>query len=295
MQVAITGSTGLIGTALVDALQAAGDSPIRVVRQAGDGIRWDPSAGTIDAASLEGVDAVVHLAGEGIGDKRWTAAQKRRIADSRVHGTTLLSETLANLERRPKVLLSASAIGFYGDRGDEPVTEQADRGDGFLADVCAAWEKSTEVAEQAGITVAHLRNGIVLSAPGGVLGKMLPLYRLGLGGRLGSGRQYMSWISLDDEVNAIRWLLSNPLQGAVNLTAPEPVTNREFTKTLAGALRRPAVMPVPRFAPKLLVGSELAEALLFSSTRVIPERLGNAGYPFAHPTLDDALRSILAR
>lgn len=299
MDIAITGASGLIGRALIDALRADGHRPVRLVRTApkpgDDAIYWDPVAGTIDADSLEGIDAVVHLAGEGIAERRWSPEQKRRILDSRVDGTTLLSTTLAGLERRPKVLLSGSAIGIYGDRGDEQLTEASTPGDIFLSEVCKAWESATASAEAAGIRVAHLRTGIVLDASGGALAKTLPLFKLGLGGRLGSGSQWWSWISIDDEVDAIRFLLDADVSGPVNLTAPTPVTNAEFTKVLGQVLGRPTLFPVPKFGPKVLLGSELAEQLLFTSARVLPSVLTDAGYTFTTPDLEAGLRKVLGR
>ena len=297
MDIAVTGASGLIGSRLVAELAAGGHRPIRLVRReptAGeDAIRWDPAAGTIDAASLEGVGAVVHLAGEGIAERRWSEAQKQRILDSRVSGTTLLATTLAGLTTPPRVLLSGSAIGFYGERGDEELTESSGPGDIFLADVCRAWEAATAPAEEAGIRVSHLRTGIVLDRHGGALAKTLPLFRLGLGGRLGSGRQWWSWIGIEDEVGAIMFLLDAEVSGPVNLTAPHPVTNAEFTRVLGRVLGRPTLLPVPSFGPKLLLGSELAEQLLFTSARVLPEALTTAGYQFRTPDLEGALREEL--
>jgi hypothetical protein len=298
MDIAITGSTGLIGKALRSRLESAGHRVVPVVRSAGGGgdvIRWDPAAGTIEAAAFEGIDAVVHLAGEPIGARRWNADVKRAIRDSRVDGTSLLSATLAGLATPPAVLLSGSAIGIYGDRGDERLTETSPPGDGFLAGVTAEWEAATAAAEQVGIRVVHLRTGIVLSPEGGALAKQLPLFRFGLGGKLGSGRQYWSWISLDDEVAMIEWLLEAQVAGPVNLTAPEPVTNATFTDSLGKALGRPTFLPVPSFGPKLVLGGELADELLFTSARVIPEVAVSAGYAFAHPTIDAAFAGLLPR
>lgn len=299
MDIAITGSTGLIGTALIRRLEAGGHRAVPVVRGDGGGggdvIRWDPAAGTIEAAALEGIDAVVHLAGEPIGARRWNDEVKRAIRDSRVDGTTLLSTTLAGLADPPAVLLSGSAIGIYGDRGDERLTEESAAGEGFLAGVTAEWEAATAPAEAAGIRVAHLRTGIVLSPEGGALAKQLPLFRFGLGGKLGSGRQYWSWISIDDEVAMIEWLLDNDLSGPVNLTAPEPVTNADFTDALGKAMRRPTFLPVPSFGPKLVLGGELADELLFTSARVIPDVAMNAGFVFSHETIDAAFAALLPR
>ncbi len=295
MDVAITGSSGLIGSALVPHLRAAGHNPVAVTRSGDKGIRWDPARGEIDAASLEGIGAVVHLAGEGIAEKRWTAQQKQRILNSRVEGTTLLAKTLAGLNRPPATLLSGSAVGYYGDRGDEPLTESSPPGTGFLAQVSVRWEESTAAAREAGIRVALLRTGAVLSAEGGVLKKLVPLYRLGVGGRLGSGQQYMSWIGINDEVAIIGWLLDHDIAGPVNLTAPSPVRNAEFNKAMGAVLRRPSLLPVPKLAPRLLVGRELADQLLFASARVLPEAVQARGYRFVHPTLDVALNALIGR
>jgi uncharacterized protein (TIGR01777 family) len=297
VRIAITGSSGLVGTALQARLAADGHTVVPIVRAAGrpGTITWDPMAGRLDPTDLEGLDGVVHLAGEGIGDKRWTDEQKRKILESRSKGTTLLAEALAATTARPPVLVSGSAIGFYGDRGDEQLTEASGPGTGFLTEVCLAWEASTAAAEAAGIRVAHLRTGIVLAPKGGALGKMLPLFRLGLGGRFGSGRQWMSWVALDDEVDAIRFLLTHDVSGPVNATAPNPVTSAVFAKALGASLHRPSFVPVPAFGPRLLLGRELADQLLFASQRVHPDVLIDAGYVFHHAELDDALRSVLSR
>ncbi len=298
MDVVISGSSGLIGSALVGALRAAGHRPVRLVRRpaaGADEIAWDPAAGQIDAASLEGVGAVVHLAGAGIGDRRWTEAYKQQILESRTASTSLLATTVASLGRPPAVFLSGSAIGFYGASATETFTERSPHGSGFLAEVCVAWEAAAAPAVDAGIRTAFLRTGIVLSPAGGALRKQLPLFRLGLGGRFGSGRQWQSWISIDDEVAAIIHLLTSSVHGPVNLTAPNPVTNGEFTKTLGRVLRRPAVLPVPRFAPALLLGGELADNLLFTGQRVLPEVLLADGYAFRHAELEDCLRALLGK
>lgn len=299
MDVVITGSSGLIGTALRAALEDAGHRPIALVRRAptpgADEIQWDVEAGTIDASSLEGIDAVVHLAGAGIGDKRWNAAYKRLVLESRTKGTALLAETLAGLDDKPSVFLSGSAIGYYGPRGEEIITEATPAGDTFLADVCVQWEAAAQPAVDAGIPTAFLRTGIVQTAEGGALQKQLPLFKLGVGGRFGSGRQYQSWITLDDEVGAIAHLLTAGVTGPVNLTAPEPVTNAEFAKTLGKVLKRPAVFPVPAFGPRLLLGREMADALLFESQRILPEVLEASGYTFQHPTLETGLRAVLGK
>lgn len=295
MRIAITGSSGLIGSALVRSLEADGHTAIRVVRSDGvpGSVRWDIEAGEIDAAGLEGLDGVVHLAGEGIAEKRWTEEQKRRILESRTKGTTLLATALASLSDKPPVLVSGSAIGGYGNRGDEQLTEASERGAGFLADVVAAWEAAAEPAAVAGIRVPRVRTGIVLTPDGGVLERLVRLARFGLLGPLGSGRQWMSWISLEDEVGAIRFLLEHDIAGPVNLTAPAPVTNVVFTKALGRVLHRPTFLPVPAFGPKLLVGAELAQSLLLDGQRVLPEVLLEAGYDFAHADLESTLYALL--
>jgi len=279
MKVLISGSTGFIGSALVPALLRAGHEPIRLVRRLGataePEVGWDPGAGTIDHHALDAVgriDGVIHLAGEGLAERRWTKAQKARILDSRVDGTHLLASTMAALESPPSVFLSGSAIGFYGDRGDERLTEQATPGQGFTADVVAAWEAATAPLDHR-TRVVHLRTGIVLDARGGALQEQLPFFRFGLGGRIGSGDQWMSWISLTDHVAAMVWLLDHPVAGAVNLTAPNPVTNREFTKTLGSVLGRPTIIPTPTIALWAKVGRELSRELLLSSAHVSPDAL----------------------
>jgi len=297
MRIAITGSSGLVGSALVRSLEADDHTAVRVLRSAGGAgtVAWDIDRGEIDAAGLEGLDGVVHLAGEGIADKRWTDEQKAKIKDSRTRGTTLLAGALAGLTTKPPVLVSGSAIGFYGNRGDEQLTEESGPGAGFLTEVVEAWEAATATAEAAGIRVAKIRTGIVLDADGGVLHRLAGLARFGLLGKLGSGRQWMSWISLADEVGAIRFLLDHEVGGPVNLTAPTPVTNAVFTKALGRVLRRPTVLPVPSFGPKLLVGRELAQTLLFDGQRVLPEVLQDAGYEFEHTDLEPTLRAILGQ
>jgi uncharacterized protein len=302
MDVAVTGASGLIGSALRPTLEAAGHRVLRLVRPGSPGgsgadtIGWDPEKGSIDSAGLEGVGAVVNLAGEGIGDKRWNDAQKARIRDSRVKGTTLLAETLAKLANPPGVLVSGSAIDIYRDRGDEVITEDSPADDpGFLGEVCRAWEAATAPAEAAGIRVVHLRTGIVLSPNGGALKKMVVPFKLGLGGRMGSGRQWMSWIAIDDEVGAIVHLLGEGApSGPVNATAPQPVTNAEFTKAVGGVLHRPTLMPLPGAALKLALGTQMAEELLLSGQRVVPTRLEGSGYTFQAPELGQALEQLLA-
>lgn len=301
MKVIVTGSTGLVGRALVRSLLEEGHSVTRLVRGEAQefrapgtsSVRWDPSGGTIDAASLEGHDGAVHLAGESIAGGRWTEEKKRRIRDSRVEGTRLLSQTLAGLRDKPSVLVSASAIGFYGDRGDEVLTESSAPGDDFLSRVCREWEDETRAAAEAGVRVVNLRIGLVLSREGGALERMLTPFKLGAGGRIGSGEQYMSWVALDDLVGIIKRALSDEsLSGPVNAVAPQPVTNAQFTKALGRALNRPTVLPVPAFAARLAFG-EMADALLLSSARVEPRRLTDAGHSFAHPGIDGALRHVL--
>ncbi len=299
MHVGITGASGLIGTALTSHLRAHDHEVTAFVRRpaAVGEIGWDPSAGKLDAGDLEPLDAIVHLAGAGIGDHRWTDEYKRTLMSSRVDGTTLLAETLAQLgDTGPRVFLSGSAIGYYGERGDETLNEWSEPGAGFLADICRAWEASTATADAPGRRIAHLRTGIVLSRDGGALKKMLPLFKIGAGGRFGSGDQWMSWISIDDEVRAIEYLLTADIEGPVNLTAPNPVRNRKFADELGDVLRRPTFLPVPKFGPKLLLGGELADALVFDGQRVEPEVLTNAeGFSFSHPDLTSALRSVLDR
>jgi uncharacterized protein len=303
MKVIVTGSTGLVGRALVRSLLADGNSVTRLVRGGAQtfsapgtrAVRWEPDEGVIDAKELEGHDAAVHLAGEPIAEGRWTQERKRRILESRVKGTRLLAETLARLEEKPKVLVSASAIGFYGDRGDEVLREESASGEDFLSEVCREWEKATLAASQAGIRVVHLRIGIVLSAEGGALAKMLAPFKLGVGGRVGSGRQYMSWITLDDLVGVIRRALADEsLRGPVNAVAPNAVTNEEFTKALGRVLGRPTFLHVPAFAARLAFG-EMADALLLSSARVEPARLKEAGYEFSQTEIEGALRHVLKK
>ncbi|MFZ4668367.1 MAG: TIGR01777 family oxidoreductase [Microthrixaceae bacterium] len=298
MDIAVTGASGLIGRALTRHLTDGGHRVLRLVRPGAAGgtdtAVWDPVAGTIDAASLEGVDAVVHLAGEGIAEKKWTVEQKARILDSRVDGTTLLATTLAGLEAKPAVFLSGSAIGFYGDTGDRPTDESGPAGTDFPASVCVAWEAAAAPAVDAGIRTAFLRTGIVMSTDGGALAKQLPFFKMGLGGRAGSGRQYQSWITLNDEVRAIEFLLDADVAGPVNLTAPNPSTNSEFTKMLGKVLGRPTTI-LPMFGPRLLYGRELADSLLLTSQRIVPAALTDAGFAFDDPELEGALRSVLGR
>lgn len=298
MIVAVTGSTGLVGTALADSLEAAGHVVRRVVRRparAGQHeIRWDPTAGQIDTTALAGVDGVVHLAGESLAAHRWTEAFKAEIRDSRVRGTRLLCDALAGLSTKPGVLVSASAVGYYGDRGEETVDESSAPGTGFLADVCREWEAATQSARDAGIRVVNLRLGVVLSPHGGALAQMLTPFKLGVGGVIGSGRQYLSWISIDDLVSAIQFALrTESLSGPVNAATPHPVANREFTKTLGGVLGRPTVFPMPAFAARLAFG-EMADEMLLGGVRVEPRALSTAGFAFQYPELESALRHLLA-
>lgn len=303
MRVLVSGSSGLIGTALTEWLARSGHSATRLVRRESrspDEVRWDPAAGTIDSEALEGHDAVVHLAGVGIGDHRWTPAHKAAARDSRLDGTSLLARSLAGLRRPPKVLASGSAVGVYGDRGDETLTEDSapppEGSGGFLADVVREWEAATAAASDAGIRVAHLRSGVVLSARGGALRKQLPAFKAGIGGRIGTGRQYLSWIDIDDEVAAIGHVLTTEsLSGPVNVTSPEPVTNAEFTATLARVLHRPAVLPVPRPALHALFGREMVAEMLLAGQRVVPSRLTSSGFRFTYPELEASLRHVLER
>jgi uncharacterized protein (TIGR01777 family) len=297
MKIVISGASGLIGTQLVAKLSSSGHDVVRLVRRSPKSgeIQWNPKSGTLDAAALEGTDAVIHLSGAGIGDKRWTDGYRKEILDSRTATTALLAKTMASLSRKPSVFLSGSAIGIYGARNDEQLTEVSTHGTGFLAEVCEQWEAAAKPAVDAGIRTVYLRTGIVLSPKGGALKKLLPLFKLGVGGKFGNGKQWQSWISIDDEIGAIEHLLTANVSGAVNLTAPNPVTNAEFTKVLASVLKRPAIVPVPTFAPKILLGGELADALLFTGQRVIPAALNASGYMFKHTTIESAFRSLLSK
>jgi uncharacterized protein (TIGR01777 family) len=303
MKVIVTGSTGLVGQALIRSLLAEGHEVTRLVRGDAQGFRapgtsavhWNPERGEIDAKELEAHAAAVHLAGEPVAEGRWDEAKKRRILESRVKGTRLIAEALAGLSQKPKALVSASAIGFYGDRGEEVLREESASGGDFLSEVCREWEKATLAASQAGIRVVHVRIGVVLSGEGGALSKMLTPFKLGVGGRIGSGRQYMSWITLEDLVRIIRRALTDEqLRGPVNAVAPNPVTNEEFTKALGRVLGRPTLLPIPAFAARLAFG-EMADALLLASARVEPARLREAGFEFKHSEIEDALRDVLAK
>ena len=299
MKILVSGSHGLVGKALIRSLTDDSHEVVRLVRRErifGDPeVEWHPNQGRIDAQHLEGFDAVVHLAGENIASGRWTSEKKRTIRESRVKGTTLLSESLARLSRPPSVFLSASAIGYYGDRGDEPLTEESMSGEGFLADVCVEWEKATQRAAEKGIRTVCTRFGIILDAKEGALAKMLFPFRMGIGGRIGDGKQWMSWIALDDVVNGLKFLIEDKAtRGPVNFVAPNPVTNAEFTKTLGQVLSRPTLFPVPAFAARLALG-EMADALLLASQKVEPNVLEERGFPFYWPTLEPALRHLLGR
>jgi uncharacterized protein (TIGR01777 family) len=296
VRVGVTGSSGLIGGALVAELGRRGHQVTRLVRrQAGQGeAAWDPAAGTIEAEKLEGHDAFVHLAGVGIGDHRWTDDHKRAVLDSRVQGTGLLARTLAGLSSPPEVLASGSAVGFYGYESDEVMTETSPRGRGFLADVVGAWEEAAAPATEAGIRVVNVRSGVVLTGKGGALKKQLLPFKLGIGGRLGRGRQWLSWISLHDEVAALLHILeARDLRGPVNVTSPQPVTNAEFTATLGRVLKRPTFMPVPNVALHLLFGREMTEEMLLGGQRVVPAALEASGFAFEHPQIEPALRHEL--
>lgn len=298
MHILLSGAGGFIGSALRRVLHQAGHEVSALTRSASadsSAVRWDPAAGELDAAALEGFDAVVHLAGEGIGDRRWNEAHKRRVRDSRIQGTTLLSRKLAELQEPPRVLLSASAMGYYGDRGDEPLTENAPAGGGFLAGVVQAWEESTAPARDAGIRVVVMRSSLVLDADGGVLKRQLIPFRLGLGGRLGAGRHYWSWITLEDEVRAMQHLLEADVSGAVNLATPNPVTNAEFTAILGRVLSRPTFLSVPPIALEVALGKEMASEMLFFSQRLVPSKLEGSGFRFRHPELEPALRAVLGK
>jgi uncharacterized protein (TIGR01777 family) len=297
--VVVTGASGLVGTPLTEALELAGYRVLRAVRgKVKDPeleLPWDPAKGEIDRERLEGCEAVVHLAGENIAAKRWTESFKRKIRDSRVQGTQLIARTLAELKDPPKTFCSASASGYYGDRGDEILTESSAPGDDFLARVCQEWEQACQPARDAQIRVANVRISMVLSTQGGALKEMLTPFKLGAGGVLGSGRQYMSWIVLDDLVRGIVQVVQSPqLAGPVNLASPHPVTNREFTKTLGAVLGRPTILPMPAFAARVIFG-EMADALLLSSTRVQPEVLTQHGFQYKFPRLDQALEHLLKR
>ena len=296
MRTVVSGGSGFIGTVLCQSLVQAGHEVVRLVRRMpGPGeLAWDPLAGTIDAKALRGSDAVLCLSGAGIGDKRWNAARRAEILASRVRSVSVLAEAVARVDERPAVFLQASAIGYYGDRGDEILTEQSQWGAGFLPEVCRRWEAAAGALSGTGVRHVALRSGIVLSPGGGALAKQLPLFRSGLGGRLGSGKQWMSWIALDDHVRAIVHVLeSDTVSGPVNLVAPGAVTNKRFTSALASALHRPAVMAAPAFALRSALGRGMADELLLCSQRVEPAVLNDSGFDFGHPELDEALEALL--
>jgi uncharacterized protein (TIGR01777 family) len=292
--VLVSGSSGLVGKSLAAFLTTGGHRVRRLVRHApenGDEFHWDPTKGELDSAALDGVDAVVHLAGENIAARRWSDAQKARIRDSRISGTRLLVDAVRSGSRKPQAFVCASAVGVYGDRSDEPLDEDSETGTGFLAEVCKDWESETH--RLAGVRTVQLRFGVVLSPAGGALAKMLLPFRLGVGGRIGGGRQWMSWVALDDAVGVIHHaLFTDGLQGPVNAVAPQSVTNSEYTRTLGRILRRPTVLPMPSFAARLAFG-ELANELLLASQRAVPRRLQETGYMFAQPDLEGALRHQL--
>lgn len=302
MRILISGSHGLVGTALIKSLEPEGHEIFLLVRHAPSSdseIEWSPDRYSIALARLNDFDAVVHLAGESIASGRWNEEKKRKIRESRVKGTRLLADALANVARPPRTLISASAIGYYGSRADAILTEASTPGNDFLAGVCVEWEKATELAAEKGIRVVNTRFGIILASEGGALAKMLPPFRMGVGGKIGSGRQWMSWITLDDVVGGIKHALLNQtggegLKGPVNFVAPNPVTNAEFTETLGKVLSRPTLFPIPAFGVRLLFG-EMADALLLSSQRVEPARLGDSGYQFSYSNLESALRAALEK
>ncbi len=297
MRIVIGGASGYLGRPLVDRLRAAGHDVVRLVRRdpsAPDEVTWRPNQDALDPSVVDGADAAINLAGVGVGDHRWSDDYRRLIRSSRVNATEALARSIGAAAKPPRVLLNASAVGYYGDTGDREVDEAAPAGTGFFAEVCQAWEAATAPAEEAGIRVVHLRSGLVLGPGGGLLGPMLPLYRLGLGGPLGNGRQWMPWISRADELGAIEFLLTaDDVTGAVNLTGPAPVPNKEFARTLGRVLRRPAVLPVPALLLRLVIGDFGREAVI--SQRVLPAVLAGAGYRFEHPDLESALRWAVPR
>ena len=289
MKIAVTGATGLVGSALLPLLTKQGHDVVKMARPS----QWDPERGTVEATALTGTDAMVHLAAENIAAGRWTSAQKSRIRDSRTGGTKLIADNLARLQKPPQVLISASAIGYYGDRGGELLREDSAAGTGFLADVCRQWEAATDSATRKGIRVVHLRIGVVLSPRGGALQKMLFPFKMGIGGKIGSGKQYWSWIALDDLCSIIvHCIHANGLHGALNAVSPSPVTNLEFTRTLGRVLHRPTIFPLPAFAARIILG-EMADALLLSSARVEPAKLLGSRFVFQHRDLEATLAALL--
>ncbi|WP_274557636.1 TIGR01777 family oxidoreductase [Streptomyces spiramyceticus] len=297
MRIAVTGSTGLIGSALVRSLRADGHEVVCLVRRparTAEEVTWDPKRQYVDADGLAGCEAVVHLAGAGVGDHRWTETYKKEIRDSRVLGTAAIAEAVASLDVPPRVFVSASAIGLYGDTGERAVDEDAPPGEGFLPSVCVEWEEAAAPAEEAGVRTVLARTGLVIAREGGAWGKLFPLFRAGLGGRLGSGRQYWSFIALHDHIAALRHLIdTEPLSGPVNLTAPQPVTNREVTEAMGRVLRRPTLFAVPAPALRLVLGEFSSDVL--GSQRVVPRRLEESGFSFAFPEIDEALRAAVLR
>lgn len=295
MRIAVTGSSGLIGRALVTSLRAYGHDVVRLVRRparAGDEVEWDPVRQYVDTAGLVGCEAVVHLAGAGVGDRRWTREYKRTIRDSRVLGTAAIAEAVASLDTRPRTLVVGTAVGYYGDTGDRAVDESAPPGDGFLADVCQEWEEAAAAAEEAGIRTVYARTGLVVARHGGAWGRLFPIFKAGLGGRLGSGRQYWSHIALHDHIAALRHLLeTEELSGPVNLTAPEPVTQREVAAAMGRVLHRPALLTVPAPVLRTVLGEFSVDVL--GSQRVLPRRLLESGFTFAFPGIEDAIRAAL--
>jgi uncharacterized protein len=294
--IAITGATGLIGTALSAYLRSQGHVVKRVVRRnpTGDDILWNPAAGTIEKEKLEGVDVVIHLAGHGIGEGKWTEEHKRLVLDSRVQGTTLMAKTLASLDRKPYVFVCGSAVGFYGNRGSDEITESSAVGSGFLAEVVSKWEACAAPATQAGIRTVLLRTGIVMSTQGGALKQQLLPFKLGAGGRLGPGTQYLPWISITDQIRAIEHVMDTAsVEGPVNVCSPNPVTNATFTKSLGKAVKRPTIIPIPLFPLKAFYGPEMVTEMLLVSTKVMPTKLVDSGFTFTHPTIDVALRAVL--
>ena len=295
MKIIIAGASGLVGSALVPSLEAKGDEVTRLVRgapRAGE-IEWHPNQDEIDPATLKGFDAVINLAGENIAEGRWTDEKKRRIHDSRVNGTHLLAEAIVKLAQKPRVFLCASATGFYGDRGDEILDEHSESGGGFLAGVCREWERATDPAVNANVRVVNSRFGPIIARAGGMMARMLTPFKMGVGGKVGSGKQYISWVAIDDVVGAITLALTDEsVRGPVNVVSPDPVTNEEFTKTLGEVLSRPTALTIPAFAARLTFG-EMADEMLLVSQRVIPKRLSEAGYGFQYPALEGAFRKYL--
>ncbi|HXT62205.1 MAG TPA: TIGR01777 family oxidoreductase [Pyrinomonadaceae bacterium] len=295
MKIAIAGASGLVGAALIPELEAENHDIVRLVRSSpkADEIEWHPNQDSVDASRLEGFDAIINLAGENVAEGRWTEEKKRKIHDSRVHGTHLISEAIVKLTNKPRVFLCASATGIYGDRGDEVLDEQSESGGGFLAGVCREWEKATEPARNAAVRVVNLRFGPILARVGGMLEKMLTPFKMGLGGKVGSGKQYISWVTIEDAVAAMKLALTDEsIRGPVNVVSPKPVTNERFTRVLGEVLSRPTVMAMPAFAARLAFG-EMADEMLLVSQRVMPKRLQAAGYQFQYSDLESALQHYL--